>query len=227
MLGRRMLRETFHFLWHAPNTLWHKVRLSQADLYDVLMTRAEARGLAERRRVLAAGAQGRVLEVGCGTGLLFAHYTDMAQVTAIDPDPTFLEKARERARNCGARVVVEHGDVQELPFEAGTFDTVVVCLVLCSVPSPERALAECARVLAPGGTLRMLEHVVSERPVAKAFMHAVDPLWLAANGQGCHLDRDTLRSVRDAGFTIDEDEPFQLWSPGLPAFPMRFVVARR
>ena len=222
-----MLRETFHFLRHAPSSLWHKARLSQTELYDLLMERADAHGLAERRRDLAAGAQGRVLEVGCGTGLLFPHYAEAARVNAIEPDAGFLDKARERARNCGAEVVVERGDVQDLRFDAGTFDTVVIGLVLCSVPSPERALAECARVLAPGGTLRLLEHVVSEKPVAGALMRAIDPVWLALNGQGCRLARDTVRFVREAGFTLDEDEAFQLWSPGLPAFPMRAIVARK
>ncbi|CAN5380416.1 hypothetical protein BH09MYX1_BH09MYX1_64950 [soil metagenome] len=221
-----MLREAAHFLLHAPGTLILKARLPQEELYDVLMDRAEKRGLAEARAKVAGAATGRVLDIGCGTGMLFAHYTDRADVTAIDPDERFLERAKERALKSRARIELSVGDVTSLPYADASFDEIACFLVLCSVSDPERALAECRRVLKPSGVLRLFEHVVSESPMSAKLMTALDPLWLRANAQGCHLDRDTVTSVRDAGFAIEMLEKSQMWSPGLPAFPLRHVVAR-
>jgi ubiquinone/menaquinone biosynthesis C-methylase UbiE len=190
------------------------------------MERAEARGLGAARAKLGGAARGRVLEVGCGTGMLFAHYTDQVEVVAIDTDEKFLARARDRAEAAAARIEVAVGDVTALPYPDASFDEVVAFLVLCSVPDVAKALAECKRVLKPGGALRLFEHVVSESPGAAKWMKRVDPLWLRANGQGCHLDRDTVADVERAGFTIAELEKSQLWSPGLPAFPLRHMVAR-
>lgn len=222
-----MLREAAHFLVHAPGTLWLKARLSQAELYDVLMGRAEERGLGEARAKLAGAAEGRVLEVGCGTGMLFAHYTDRANVVAIDTDEKFLERAKDRAKASKAAIELAVGDVMGLPYPDGSFDEVVAFLVMCSVPDPAKALAECKRVLRPGGTLRLFEHVVSDDVVSAQMMRLLDPLWLAANGQGCHLDRDAVASVEAAGFTLGEVQKSQMWSPGLPAFPLRRITAHR
>lgn len=221
-----MIREAAHFMLHAPGTLWLKARLPQAELYDVLMARAEERGLGAARASIAGACEGRVLEVGCGTGMLFAHYTDRAEVVAIDPDESFLERARDRARASKARIDLATGDVTALPYEDASFDEVIAFLVMCSVADPARALSECKRVLRPGGTLRLFEHVVSEDVVNAQMMRLLDPLWLAANGQGCHLDRDTVAAVKTAGFTLDTVERSQMWSPGLPAFPLRNIVAR-
>lgn len=75
--------------------------------------------------------------------------------------------------------------------------------------------------------MRLIEHVRSERAVAGLLMHAVNPLWLWINGQGCRLDRNPLPDLERAGLHIDRIEPFQIWSAGLPAFPMRAIFARR
>ena len=61
---------------------------------------------------------------------------------------------------------------------------------------------------------------------AGALMRATNPLWRALNGQGCNMHRDPLPAIRDAGFTIDRTEPFQIFAPGIPAFPMRAIWAR-
>ncbi len=223
-----MLREAAHFLLHAPGTLWLKAKLPQDELYDVLMERAESRGLgAARARMATAVADGaRVLELGCGTGMLFPHYRPGTDVTAVDLDEAFLERAKARAASSPASIQVARADAMALPFPDASFDEVLIFLVLCSIPDVKRALAEVRRVLRPGGTLRAFEHVISERPVAARAMRALDPLWLAANGQGCHLDRDTTRDVERAGFALQSVDKSQLWSPGLPAFPLREITAR-
>jgi ubiquinone/menaquinone biosynthesis C-methylase UbiE len=223
-----MLREAAHFLLHAPGTLWLKAKLPQAELYDELMDRAEVRGLGAARARMAAsvGDGARVLELGCGTGMLFGHYRPGTEVVAVDLDEAFLERAKARAAASSAKITLQRADATELPFPDRSFDEVLIFLVLCSIPNPSRALAEVRRVLRPGGTLRAFEHVISERPAAATLMRALDPLWLAANGQGCHLDRDTTKDIERAGFALESVEKSQLWSPGLPAFPMREITAR-
>lgn len=222
-----MLSEIAHVLRHAPATLALKRKLPQEDLYDTLMARADAAGFAERRQALVAGLRGRVAEIGCGTGAMFQHYTGVEHVTAVEPDPAFAAKAREAARTATVPIEVIEADGAAMPLGDASVDAVVVALVLCSVPSVDAVCSEIVRIVKPGGEVRLLEHVKSPRRVAGALMAAVDPLWFRLNGQGCHLNRDPLPALARAGLEIDSVEPFQIWSAGLPAFPMRFIRAHR
>jgi SAM-dependent methyltransferase len=216
-----MLRELIHLARHVPGTLALKRRLEQVDLYETVMESANAAGFLERRRALVGDLTGDVLEVGCGTGLMFTHYGSAARVRAIDVDDAFLDRARTRAT---PHIEVSVADAQHLPFDDASFDAVVSCLVFCSIPDAKRALAEARRVLKPGGKLRMVEHVISEHAIAAGLMHLVDPLWLWLNEQGCHMDCDTVSLVRDA-FGDIHTERFQIYSDGLPAFPMCIITS--
>jgi SAM-dependent methyltransferase len=218
-----MLRELIHLARHAPSVLLLKRKLDQVGLYETVMKRADDAGLTDRRRALAYGLVGDVLEVGCGTGFMFELYPPAARVRAIDVDDTFLEHARARVR---PNVEVMLADAQALPFPDASFDAVVSALVFCSIPDAARALAETRRVLRKGGELRMIEHVVSAKPVARTLMHWVDPLWLWINEQGCHMDRDTVARVHTT-FGDATVEHFQIFSNGLPAFPMCSIRARK
>lgn len=222
-----MLAEVAHFLRHAPATLALKRRLPQDELYATLIARADAAGLAARRAELVRGLSGHVVEIGCGTGAMFAHYAGDVRVTAIEPDPAFAARAREAAARVAVPIEVVEGTGEQLPLVDGAADAAVLALVLCSVPSVDAVCREVARAVRPGGEVRLLEHVKSPRRVAGALMHLVNPLWLAANGQGCRLDRDPLPALARAGLEVEHVEPFQLWSAGLPAFPMRLIRARR
>lgn len=220
-----MLREIVHLFRGAPDALRLMAALPQAELYDALMARSEEDGMAAWRRDLVRGLAGEVLEIGAGTGLMFPHYDEGAQVTAVEPDEAFSALARRRAEEARARVTIVRGSAEALSFEPGRFDAVVVALVLCSVASVPAALGEIARVLRPGGELRLIEHVRSQGKAAGPLMDLVDPVWLWLNQQGCHLNRDTEASLREAGFTLLEVRPFQVFTRGLPAFPMRWIRA--
>jgi ubiquinone/menaquinone biosynthesis C-methylase UbiE len=218
-----MLREVAHFLRHAPATGALQARVSQDEMYEIIMARADAAGLAEQRAALVRGVRGRVLEIGAGTGLMLAHYASDVDLTALDADETFLARAREKvgAAKCAVRIVV--GSALDLPFDNQSFDAIVSCLVLCSVEEPAKALAEITRVARPGADVRLIEHVRSPRAVAGALMHVFDPVWVALNKHGCHMDRDTEQTLARANFTLDSVHPFQVFAPGLPAFPMRRI----
>lgn len=214
-----MLREIGHFLRHAPGVLREQRGRSQAELYEHLMERAEGAGLGAARARLVGDLEGRVLEIGSGTGRTFRHYPAGARVVGVEPDAGFLGLR-------DGRFPALRGSGTALPFATDSVDHVVIALVLCSVPDPGAVLAEARRVLRPGGTVRLLEHVRSERAVAGLLMDAFDPIWLHLNRQGCHLNRRTEEHISSGGFEIIEREAFQLWSPGLPAFPMLRLSAR-
>lgn len=221
-----MLRELAHFARHAPATLRLKRDLPQAELYDHLCGAAESAGMAAHRDALVADLTGDILEIGAGTGLMFPHYRAGARVTAIEPDAAFAALAAPRAEASRASITVIAGTAENLPGPARSRDAAVVGLVLCSVTDPGVVLGELARVLRPGAPLRLIEHVRSPHRVAGVLMRAANPLWLKLNAQGCNMHRDPLPAIRDAGFLVDRIEPFQVFTPGIPAFPMRAIWAR-
>jgi len=165
-------------------------------LYDAGMRVLNRLGLSRWRRSLVS--EGPVLEVGCGTGLNLPLYPTDAWVVGLDPDPNLLRAARHRA----PEALLVQGRAEALPFRDGAFDTVVSSLVFCSVEDPAAGLREVARVLRPGGRLRMLEHVRPRGRLAGWLSHRMQPAWTRVAG-GCRPDRDTVGAVQAAGFTID------------------------
>lgn len=166
--------------------------------YDTCCAVMERLWLGRWRRWLVDGAQGRTLDVGCGTGRNLPLYPSRVRVVGLDPAWAPLARARRRA----PAVPLVQGSAEALPFRAGAFDTVVSGLVFCSVPDAGRGLAEVQRVLRRGGALRMIEHVRSPRPWKARVQDRIQPLWTLVTG-GCHPNRDTERAVEAAGFRID------------------------
>jgi len=169
-------------------------------LYDAMCAVYERLGLAGWRRWLVAGARGRVLDLGCGTGRNLPLYPPGARVAGLDPSPAALARARRSA----PAVPIVGGRVEALPFRDGAFDTVVSGLVFCSVDDPARGLGEVRRVLAPGGTLRMLEHVRATRPWRARCQDWIQPAWTRLAG-GCRPNRDTQAAVERGGFALEAE----------------------
>ena len=222
-----MFRELFHFIRHAPHALRLKAKLDQAALYHTLMEGAERAGLGEQRAALVRDLRGDILEIGAGTGLMFGHYQPGARVTAIEVDASFAATAREKARAARVVIDVQEGDARKLTFPDASFDAVVIALVLCSVRGADQVVAEARRVLRPGGQLRLIEHVRSDRAIPGALMVAFNWLWRLLNGQGCNMHRRPLPLIEKAGFRVEDVVPFQVFAPGIPAFPMRRIRASR
>ena len=174
-----------------------------ASIYDTALAPLELAGLARLRRRLIAAARGTVLEIGAGTGVNFAHYSEGVRVYALDQSREMLVTARKRP--CRACATVTQADAQGLPFATGTFDTVVGTLVLCSIPDSLQALREIRRVLQPGGTLRLLEHTRGYHPIAALLTDLLNPLWFSLNGS-CRLNRQTAQTVAQAGFSVTSIE---------------------
>ena len=169
-------------------------------LYDSMCAVYEALGLARWRRWLVAGARGRVLDLGCGTGRDLSLLPPDVAAVGLDPSWEALQRARRRA----PRVPLVVGSAEALPFRDAAFDTVLSGLVFCSVPDARRGLLEVRRVLGRDGQLRMLEHVRSTRPWKARFQDRLQPAWTWLTG-GCHPNRDTERTVESAGFRIEAE----------------------
>jgi ubiquinone/menaquinone biosynthesis C-methylase UbiE len=168
-----------------------------AALYDTVLWRAERRGMRDRRASVLAGAHGRTLEIGAGTGLNLRHYPDAVdELVLTEPVEAMSTRLHRRAKEDDrARLVAS--SAESLPFEDGYFDTVVSTLVLCTVEDPERALAEIARVLKPGGQLLFIEHVRSDDPKLARWQDRLHKPWFAF-GDGCNCNRPVLDQLRGA-----------------------------
>lgn len=167
-------------------------------LYDAAMALLERLGLGPWRAWLAAGARGRTLDLGCGTGRNLPLFPPGTRGVGVDPCAESLVRARRRSP--GSMLVQARAEA--LPFRDGTFDTIASGLVLCSVRSPAGAAAEMLRVLAPGGSVRALEHVRSTTAWKARVQDWSQPAWTTLSG-GCHPNRDTERTLEEAGLVID------------------------
>jgi ubiquinone/menaquinone biosynthesis C-methylase UbiE len=177
-----------------------------AALYDRLMAGSEAACVRDWRAELLGGLSGRVLEIGAGTGLNLPHYSRAAvtELVLAEPDPAMRRRLDIKVVANGVKATVIDAPAEALPFEDRSFDAVVSTLVLCSVSDQRAALAEIARVLAPGGRLVFLEHVAADATTPERLrrQRRVEPVWKHLAG-GCHLTRATEQAIRDAGFTFE------------------------
>lgn len=158
--------------------------------------------LVARRRALLRLARGQVLEVACGTARNLAFYLPdrTLRFTLTDLSAGMLGQARRRARaDWRVRGLVQ-ADAQRLPFPDRVFDTAVETLSLCIVPDPVAAVRELARVCRPGGRILLLEHVASPMRPLRWLQDRLSPLQEAHSG--CHLNRNTLASIKQAGVRV-------------------------
>lgn len=166
---------------------------------------------------------GRVLEVGVGTGATFAYYPAGVSLVGVEPDPHMLKRARAKlATNGATNIELQQQSAESLPFDDASFDHVVFSLVLCTVRDQPRALAEAKRVLKPGGTLRVLEHVRNDRSSFwGTTQDVIAPVWRWC-AAGCNPNRRTREAIEAVGFRFDWME----WTSVGPGTPAIYGVAR-
>ncbi len=155
------------------------------------------------RQRAAGAAEGRVLEVGIGSGLNLGLYGPaVTEVVGIEPSSALLDRAREAAARAPVRVELIEGSAEALPLESTSFDTVVTTWTLCTIPDAARALEEMRRVLKPNGSLVFVEHGRAPEPGVARWQDRLDPLWTRVAG-GCHLNRSIADLVAGNGFRLD------------------------
>lgn len=174
----------------------------QAGAYDAQMGWTERRLFGDQRDWVAE-ARGRVLEVAVGTGLNLPRYVPGVRISGIDLSPGMLAKARERAKELGVDADLRVGDAMALPYGDGEFDTVVCTYGLCTIPDDRGAIAEMARVLKPGGTLLLLDHVAATSWWLRALQWTVDRVSVPMAGE--HFGRRPRRHVEAAGLTVVDE----------------------
>ena len=169
----------------------------------------------KQRAKVVPRASGRVLELGIGMGLNLAFYNSatVTAVVGVDPSAELRALAEAAPRAPGLVVEVADGTAEALPFEDGSFDTVVCTFTLCSVHTPAAALAQARRVLKPGGEFLFCEHGLAPDADVARWQRFWDPLWSRMAG-GCHIIRPVAAALPAAGLKIDWLETMYL--PGTP-----------
>jgi phosphatidylethanolamine/phosphatidyl-N-methylethanolamine N-methyltransferase len=178
---------------------WKSTRVAQHryDLEDLIL---ELVPKSWRRLLWSKVEGGRVLEVGVGTGMNMGYYPPEAAVVAVDPSPSFLTWAANRARKNGKAAGLGVMDVRRLAFVDDSFDYAATSFVFCSVPDPVAGLTEVRRVLKPGGRFILLEHVRLGNRLLGRLMDLLNPPWLRLSGD--NINRDTVANVQRAGFRV-------------------------
>lgn len=177
-----------------------------AAIYDRSLAATEAAGLGDRRATLLAGASGRTLEIGAGTGVNLERYPDaVGELILTEPFEPMARRLRERVAAAGRAATVVVAPAEALPVDDGSIDTVVVTLVLCTVGDLPATLAEVARVLKPGGRLLFIEHVRSEDAAVARRQDRYERPWRFV-AHGCHPNRDTVAAVEASGLEMAELE---------------------
>ncbi|MFJ6718012.1 MULTISPECIES: class I SAM-dependent methyltransferase [unclassified Streptomyces] len=196
-----------------------------ARFYARVSTTADTRGgIAAVRHELLQGISGRVIEIGAGNGLNFAHYPRaVSEVVAVEPERVLRRRAAAAALRAEIPVDLVPGVAEALPVKSEAFDAAVASLVLCTVRSLPRALSELYRVLRPDGELRFFEHGLAPGPGMAGVQRALDrTVWPRLFGN-CHTARDPLASIEAAGFRIVSQRTFRLPERG-PALPTSYCV---
>ncbi len=189
-----------------------------AHFYDRAMRRVEHLCLQRWRADLLAELQGTLLEIGAGTGANLPYYrSTVERLVLCEPDPAMRKQLEAAAgglvlpsieiRSCAA---------EQLDQESGSIDHLVSTLVLCSVSDLRQALCEAYRVLRPGGSLILMEHVAAADKQLYSWQRFWQPVWkpLACN---CHLTRQTATMLKDAGFLLEIRREVMRGAPAVAA----------
>jgi ubiquinone/menaquinone biosynthesis C-methylase UbiE len=164
-------------------------------------------------------AEGVVVEVGFGSGLNLAYYdtAKVKRVVGVDPDRTMLALAGPQSHGMPFDVERLRASGESMPLTDNFADTVVVTYALCTIAKPEAALMEIRRILKPAGKLIFIEHGQAEEPLCRRWQERLNRPWGWFAG-GCHLNRNPLRLIREAGFGLFDVEygrfPLPFWQLG-------------
>lgn len=168
-------------------------------VYDLFETPMEMMAMKIWRQEIINELQGKVLEVGVGTGKNLEIYPENLDITGIDFSDKMLEKAKKKLMKLNKNVTLSLMDAQAMDFNDNTFDTIFTTCVFCSVPDPVMGLKEIRRVCKPDGKIILLEHVRSEKKVLGLLMDLLNPAVVQL--YGANINRKTVENTQLAGFT--------------------------
>ncbi len=185
---------------------WRRYWDKQAPRYDKQMEFWDRKLFRNSRAWVCEQARGDVLEVAIGTGLNLPHYPTDVALTGIEFSPSMLARARDRAAALGRGVDLREGDAHHLALPDAAFDTVVCTFGLCAIPDEARALAEMARVLRPGGTLLLADHIAGRYALVRLAQRLFEVVSVPTGGE--HFLRRPSRNVLATGLEIQQQQRF-------------------
>jgi ubiquinone/menaquinone biosynthesis C-methylase UbiE len=176
------------------------------------------RRLAPYRERIVSSAEGRVLEIGIGSGLNLPFYpAHTRELFGLEPGPRLIRMARHAAQDSVLPVSFIEGSAEAIPFDSHTLDTVLTTWTLCTIPHANIALAEMRRVLKPSGRLLFVEHGLAPDQRVRKWQDRLTPIWSRVSG-GCHLNRPIRTLVETSGFRFDRLEAGYMPGPKAMAF---------
>ena len=200
-------------------------RLYQKHIFPHLLNQVmQTPSLMDLRRELLLGVSGEVLEIGFGTGINLAFYQNIDTVYALEPNAAVFQLAQERID--AAPFLVEHiaASAEQLPFADEQLQHVVSTWTLCSIANLAQSLREIYRVLQPGGTLHVVEHVLNRQSLnIQRLQHLLTPIQKKV-ADGCHLNRDIEVALLETGFELGEVRYIDV--AGIPSLAQRMLLAR-
>ena len=155
----------------------------------------------KQRQKVVPLAEGRVLEIGIGSGLNIPFY-DASRVThlwGLDPSAEMWAIAQKNAEEHHLEAEFIQSGAESIPLASGCADTVVMTYTMCTIPEVAPALAEIRRVLKPGGRLLFCEHGRAPDENVRRWQDRLNPLWGKLGG-GCNLNRPISELLEQAGF---------------------------
>ena len=159
----------------------------------------------KQREKIVPQAEGRILEIGMGSGININYYTPskVEKIWGLEPSIGMREKAKSRV--AAAPFDIEWLDLpsEEIPLDDKSVDTIVLTYTLCTIPNWLGALQQMKRVLKPGGKLLFSEHGQAPDDAVKKWQSRINPYWMKLAG-GCHLNRDIPHLLTEGGFNIKE-----------------------
>ena len=161
-------------------------------------------------------AEGRVLEIGIGSGLNLPYYTSgkIKHLWGLDPSRETWALARDKHSKLDFNIEFIEASAEDIPLDNGSADTVLVTYTICTIPDAIAALKEARRVLKSGGSLLFCEHGLAPDESVRRWQNGLNPVWKKIGG-GCNLNRPIPDLIEQAGFSIRNMETMYIpgWKP--------------
>ena len=162
-------------------------------------------------------AEGRVLEIGLGSGLNLPYYTNRAtEVLGLEPHPKLLEMASQKSGRVPVKLI--EGSAESIPMDAASVDTVVTTWTLCTIPDVAKAARKCVGFSSQADNCYWLNTALRPDEKVRRWQHRLTPVWKRLAG-GCHLDRPIADLVESAGFRMKQLQTGYMKGPK----PMTFM----
>ena len=171
--------------------------------------------VARQREKVVPLAEGKVLEIGIGSGLNLPFYdkTKVDEIWGLDPSEELSEMARAVAIQEGMEVNFISSGAEEIPLPDDHFDSVLITYTMCTIPEVIRANTEIRRVLKNQGKMIFCEHGAAPDDNIRKWQKRINPFWGKIAG-GCNIDRNIPSLIQDSGFDIIEIE--EMYLPNTP-----------